>query len=177
MGERRNRLVLLGTVVRAHGVQGEVSVRADDADLARELTQQKVLWIQTGSAAAEERNIVSARMTAKGINLLLEGVNDRNGAELLRGARLFQKRSLLTTVGEGEFLTGDLTGLTAVTPEGRKLGRVADVEGAGEVMNLIVQTDGGEIQVPFAEPFLHEVRLDDDIVILEPPEDSETPES
>lgn len=170
MDERRDRLVLLGTVVRAHGVLGEVAVRADDADLARELTVQTALWVRAGDAAETEKKILSARMTAKGVQLRLEGVDGRNGAELLRGAKLFQRRSLLTTVGEGEFLTGDLTGLTAVTPEGRKLGRVADVEGAGEVMNLIVQTDGGEIQVPFAEPFLHEVRLDEGIVVLELPE-------
>ena len=78
---------------------------------------------------------------------------------------------------EGEFLTGDLTGLQAVTPEGQKLGPISDVAGAGEVMNLIVQTAEGELQVPFAVPFLHEVRLDEGIVILEPPEAEDEPAS
>ena len=41
----RDRLVLLGTVVRAHGVQGEVSVRVEDADLAEELVRSRRLWV------------------------------------------------------------------------------------------------------------------------------------
>lgn len=174
----KDRLVLLGTVVRAHGVTGELSVRTDDLSLAEEFQLQDRLLVETGANQRSDREVRSARVTAKGVILRLEGVSDRNGAELLRGAKLYQRRSMLKSVGEGEYLTGDLIGLEARTPDGKALGRVLAIEGAGEVQNLEIGSgrpgDRDAVQVPFAETFIDEVRLDEGVVILTPPEELET---
>jgi 16S rRNA processing protein RimM len=168
----RDRLVLLGIVVRAHGVQGEVSVRVEDADLGTEIvqSQNRRLWVEQDGAPREERTVESARGTAKGVNLRFEGIADRDAAQKLSGARLFQWRSKLTTVAPDELFTGDLIGLEARTPDGECLGKVGSLGGAGEVLILEIATSSGEeLQVPLAKPFIHEIRLEEGLVVLTPP--------
>lgn len=165
----RDRLVLLGTVVRAHGVRGEVSVRIEDVDLGEEIVRSQRLWVEAEGLPRAERKIESARHTGRGVNLRFEGIADRDAAQALRGARLFQWRSELATVGRDELLTGDLLGLEARTPEGEVIGRVESLGGAGEVLVLEIQTGAGEVQVPLARPFIHEIRLEEGAVVLTPP--------
>lgn len=165
----RDRLVLLGTVVRAHGVQGEVSVRVEDADLAEEIARSRSLLVELEGLPRAERAVESARHTAKGVNLRFAEISDRDAARALTGARLFQWRSKLTAVGADELLTGDLVGLEARTRTGARLGKVESLGGAGEVLVLEIATDAGEVQVPLAEPFIHEIRLEDGVVVLTPP--------
>lgn len=165
----RDRLVLLGTVVRAHGVLGEVSVRVEDADLAEEIARSSSLLIEVQGLPRVERTIETARRTAKGVNLRFTGIGDRDAAQALRGARLFQWRSKLMAVGADELFTGDLLGLEARTKEGVLLGKVESLGGAGEVLVLEIPTAAGEVQVPLAEPFVHEIRLEDGIIVLTVP--------
>ena len=182
MEGQNDRFVLLGTVVRAHGVCGEVTVRVDDPSLAREFQKQETLWIENGSSPRIQRKIESARAMAKGISIRLEGVCSRDEAELLRGARLFQKRSLLSTVGKDEYLTGDLVGLEVRTTDGDVLGRVSSVEEAGEVANLIVRgeaedSEEEDLQIPLAETFIHEISLEGGFISVTKPEEFPLSES
>lgn len=174
----KDRLVLLGIIVRSHGVRGEVCVRLDDLSLAKEFELQDDVLLEVKKGEHKLCNIKSARVTAKGAILLLEGVLDRDGAELLRNTKLYQHRSKLKTVGEGEFLTGDLVGLKAMSPDGKCLGVVLAVEGAGEVPNLEIgdEKTGSSrgfvrLQVPFADTFISEIKPDEGVVVLIPPQE------
>src|SRR5206468_7229199 len=53
-----------------------------------------------------------------------DGVEDRSGAEALRGARIFIPRSSFPTAGDDEFYWVDLLGLDVVNREGVHLGQV-----------------------------------------------------
>lgn len=53
-----------------------------------------------------------------------QGVESRNDAEALRGARVFVGRSSFPTADEGEFYWVDLIGLTVINREGETLGTV-----------------------------------------------------
>lgn len=164
-----DRLVLLGIVVRAHGIQGEVSIRVEDTDLGDELVRSDRLWVETEGVPRIERIVESARRTAKGINLKFEGIADRDDAQKLRGTRLFQWRSKFVTVAADEMFTGDLLGLEAWTLEGKRLGKVESLGGAGEVLILEIPTASGELQVPLAKPFIHEICLEEGKIVLTPP--------
>lgn len=168
----RDRLVLLGTVARAHGVQGEVSVRVEDDDLAMEIVRSQSLCVELPGQPGAERAIEGARRTAKGVNVKFAEVDDRDAAQALRGAKVLQRRSLLTCVDDDELFTGDLLGLEARTKDGERLGRVESL-GGGEILVLEIATAGGELQVPLAEPFVHEILLEEGVIVLTPPSEFE----
>src|SRR3954469_14616680 len=60
-----------------------------------------------------------------------DGIEDRNGAEVLRGARIFIPRSSFPTAGDDEFYWVDLMGLEVVNREGVRLGEVTDLMATG----------------------------------------------
>lgn len=93
--------------------------------------------------------------------LTLEGVIDRNEAELLRGVDVYLPREWIPPLEEGEFYVHQIVGLRAVTLSGEDLGTVKDVifTGANEV--YVVHGDAhGEILLPAIEDVIREIDLD-----------------
>jgi len=74
---------------------------------------------------------------------MLEGVNDRQAAEALRGMWIFLPEADAAELDEDTFWIHDLLGLTVQTGEGRLLGKVTDVlaTGANDVY-LIAPAEG-----------------------------------
>lgn len=157
--------VLLGVVIGAQGIQGEVKVKTftgepeavgdygplQDAGATRKF-QLKVLRLSKG-------DVVIAR---------IKGVEDRNAAEALKGTELHVLRSALPQAGEGEFYFADLVGLTAMM-SGRVLGSVTAVHNYGAGDMLEVKTDGGRsAMVPFTDDAVPVVDLAAGTVTVEP---------
>lgn len=157
--------VLLGVVIGAQGIQGEVKVKTftgepeavgdygplQDAGATRKF-QLKVLRLSKG-------DVVVAR---------IKGVEDRNAAEALKGTELHVLRSALPQAGEGEFYFADLVGLTAMM-SGRVLGSVTAVHNYGAGDMLEVKTDGGRsAMVPFTDDAVPVVDLAAGTVTVEP---------
>ncbi len=157
--------VLLGVVIGAQGIQGEVKVKTftgepeavgdygplQDAGATRKF-QLKVLRLSKG-------DVVIAR---------IKGVEDRNAAEALKGTELHVLRSALPRAGEGEFYFADLVGLTAMM-SGRVLGSVTAVHNYGAGDMLEVKTEGGRsAMVPFTDDAVPVVDLAAGTVTVEP---------
>ena len=72
----------------------------------------------------------------------IDGVNDRNSAELLRGIELFINRDELPELKDGEYYQADLIGMRVVR-DGITIGRVDNIQnyGAGDIIEL----DNGEM--------------------------------
>ncbi|MEK9970385.1 MAG: ribosome maturation factor RimM [Ferrovibrio sp.] len=161
--------VLLGVVIGAQGIQGEVKVKTftgepeaigDYGPLrdagATKTFQLKVLRLSKG-------DVVIAR---------IKGVEDRNAAETLKGTELHVLRSALPQAGDGEFYHADLVGLTAMM-SGRVLGRVTAVHnfGAGDMLEVKTATDGSggrSAMVPFTDDAVPVVDLAAGTVTVEP---------
>jgi len=157
--------LLLGVVIGAQGIQGEVKVKTftgepqaigdygplQDAG-ATKTFHLKVLRLSKG-------DVVIAR---------IKGVEDRNAAEALKGTELHVLRSALPQAGEGEFYFADLVGLTAMM-SGRVLGSVTAVHNYGAGDMLEVKTDSGRsAMVPFTDDAVPEVDLAAGTVTVEP---------
>ena len=59
--------------------------------------------------------------------LTVDGIPDRNEAELFPGAQLFLRRSELPVLGDEEYYEADLVGLRVVTDSGKDLGAITRV--------------------------------------------------
>lgn len=135
--------VCVGAIVGAHGVRGQVRVKSftdDPLDVAA-----------YGPVEDEDRTRrfkLKVMGEAKGLVIAkLDGVDDRDAAEALRGTRLYVSRDKLPETDEDEFLYSDLVGLRAETADGSVVGTVRGVAdfGAGEVLDL------GTFMVPFTK--------------------------
>lgn len=92
-----------------------------------------------------------------------DGVEDRNGAEALRGARIFIPRSSFPTAQGDEYYWVDLLGLDVVNREGVHLGKVKDLMSTGPQTVLVVEYEEAgkllERMLPFVAAYVDGVDL------------------
>ena len=92
-----------------------------------------------------------------------EGIDDRDAAEALRGARIFVPRSSFPSTTQDEYYWVDLIGLSVVNREGVTLGEVRELMATGPqtVLVLVYEQDGKaqERMIPFVSAFVDKVDL------------------
>jgi len=163
-------LLEFGYVARAHGIHGEIAIRAFDPG-SETLDAVDRLRVRTRSGEERELVIESLRPTPKEDILALEGVETREAAEALVGATVFVYREDLEPPAEGEYFQGDLVGLTAVDEAGQELGKVVEIWNTGEVPNIVIRAEGKpELIVPFADEFVPTVDVPGGKLVIRPPE-------
>lgn len=162
--------VLLGRVVGAHGLHGELRVRAE-GDLEGLLGVPQVWVAREGDAHGERREVVRARAGRPGeARIALGGVDDRDAAEALRGAELRARARDLPALPDGEFYAFELVGCSVVEPGGRTLGRVREIWETGASDLLVIEGDDGRDHlVPALEAFLAEVDLAARRIVVDAP--------
>ena len=97
-----------------------------------------------------------------------DGVDDRNVAEALRGARIFVSRSSFPAAQPDEYYWVDLMGLTVWNREGINLGVVQDLLSTGLQSVLVITDEAGgsrvERMIPFVSAFVDDVSLERKII-------------
>ncbi len=102
-----------------------------------------------------------------------EGLEDRNDAEALKGARVFVSRSAFPTPDADEFYWVDLIGLNVVNRQGEFLGQVADLMSTGphSVLRCVVPAaegqDATERLIPFVSAYIDSVSLADKRIVAD----------
>ncbi|MEO3757248.1 ribosome maturation factor RimM [Mycobacterium sp. B14F4] len=164
--------LVVGRVVKAHGVAGElvVEVRTDDPD-AR-FAPGGTLRGRSGKGGAErEYTIESVREHGGRLLIRLDGVADRSDADALRGTVfLVDSQELPPIEDPDEYYDHQLEGLRVRTTAGAEVGTVAEVlhTAAGEL--LAVRSGDREVLVPFVSVIVTSVSLADRLVEIDPPE-------
>lgn len=149
-------MILLGRIVGAHGIKGEVVVHSF-AHQPEDIAAYGPLSDKSGTRTFKLRVL---RVTPKGaIIARIAGVADRNAAEALKGIELFVAREKLPEPGDGEFYHVDLIGLAAVAPDGTRIGEIVAVQnyGAGDLLEIRIPGRKETELVPFNDDFVPEV--------------------
>jgi 16S rRNA processing protein RimM len=138
-----DRLVV-GRVLRPHGVRGELSVEVL-SDAPERFAPAAELGVGDPDGAKPLRTaVVAASRRHQGRLLLsLEGVEDRDAADRLRGAWLSIPAASARPLDPDEFWPHQLVGLAVVDRQGRERGRVADVVPGAAHDLLSVELPGG----------------------------------
>ena len=131
--------ILVGKIVAPQGVRGEVRVQT----YTQTPTDLKTLKLYSDKLSdnsfhfVRQLNPQSTVIIAK-----IDGVNDRNAAELLRGVELFINRSDLPELKDGEYYQADLIGMRVIRG-GIELGVVDNIQnyGGGDILEL----DNGDL--------------------------------
>lgn len=163
------RRILLGRVIGAFGVRGEIKL--DSFTEPREQILRYQPWILRDARGGErELSGVRARQTAKGIVARFPEVEDRDAAEALRGCEVYVPRSVLPPPAEGEFYWVDLEGLRVQTLEGVALGTVSHLfaTGANDVVVVHDGVDGRERMIPFVRPdFVRDIDFESGMITVD----------
>ncbi len=101
------RLLRIGRIARAHGVRGELLIRADDAG-STSLLDQESLYLRDAQGEVTTRRILGARVSQGEYRIRLDGVTDRDQADALRGQEVLLRRDQLPDPEPGEYYTDDL---------------------------------------------------------------------
>ena len=113
-------------------------------------------------------NVAEAKTHSDSVVAKITGIDDRNAAEALRGARIFLPRSSFPAASKDEYYWVDLIGLNVVNREGVALGCVRDLMATGPHSVLCVeysaiQEDGrattAERMIPFVSVYVDAVDL------------------
>jgi 16S rRNA processing protein RimM len=169
-------LLVVGVIVRPHGIHGElvVDVRTDDPGdrftVGRSLVTARAARGRD-PVATGDLTIDTVRPHQGRLLVTFDGIADRTIAEGLRGVLLcVDSGEVPPPQDPDEFLDHQLVGLAAVDEAGEKLGEVIRIEHAPASDLLHVRlTDGRTALVPFVRAIVPEVDVAGGRVVLTPP--------
>lgn len=163
--------VCVGKVVAAHGVRGQVKLKSFTQEPA-DVAAYGPLFDEAG---ARRFKVALSGVPKDGVFVArLDGVDDRNAAEALKGAKLYALRAALPEPAEEEFYYADLIGLRAETDDGELFGTVTAVHdfGAGDVLELR-KADGRTAHLPFSRLAVPLVDVKGGRIVVRPPDEIE----
>jgi len=162
--------LVVGQIVRPHGIRGEVVVEVTTDEPAARFTPGAALV--TDPATAGPLTIEAVRPHQGRLIVAFEGVPDRDGADALRGVKLcVDSAEVPPPTDPDEYHDFQLVGLTAVDLSGEALGDVVRVDHPPGADLLVLRLASGRTAlVPFVKAIVPTVDLDAGRVVLTPPE-------
>ena len=163
---KTNETVLIGKVGSPVGIKGEVRITLYAQD-STNLKEGKVLLLEragkTMSAAIERLRFQKDRPVVK-----LEGVDDRNAAEEIRGMEVSIYASDLEELPEGEHYVRDLIGCRVVdiADNNREVGVLKDViQNTAQSILEVETAEGKSVLIPAVDAFLR--GIDEEAGVIE----------
>ncbi|MDZ7288611.1 MAG: ribosome maturation factor RimM [candidate division KSB1 bacterium] len=163
----KQQLVMIGEIVRPHGLRGTVKVRATTENPQRFSLLQKV-QLQQKASTLGEYVIERLQVTNKDVYLKFRGVNDRNHAEQLLGAQLMIAREQCLPLAKNEYYQFEIIGLPVYTLMGESLGEIVDIESCPANDVWVIRDGRREKLIPAIQSIIHEVDLQNRRVIITP---------
>lgn len=152
---------IVGRIRRSHGVKGDVLVEPFTGTPGALLAPGVPVFLgrSAGPDPLVHDAVVVETMEVRGDGLLLriEGVSDRNAADLLRGRFLFVPIASLPAPAKDEVFLHDLVGMMVATDDGTDLGEVRGWFELPHGLLLEVRGVRGEILVPYHDEFVRHV--------------------
>ncbi len=158
--------LLLGEIVRPHGVRGELKMRVL-TDYPERIAQLEAVYLAaTPDAKHPARYTVGGLRMHQGDALLtLKQITDRNQAELLRGMYVMVDVRDAVPLENDEVYLFQLIGMEVRTIDGESLGKITDVLETGANDVYVVQGSAyGEVLIPVTSETI--IRTDTDAGVV-----------
>lgn len=173
--------ILIAKVTSVFGIKGELKliIYSDNPQNIEKYSLFNAAGAQVKIKITNKNKTVIGTSSGNPIVIVkIDGVNDRNAAELLRGCEFFADREEFADLDENEFYYSDLVGLDVIDMESKKIGKVLNVLdlGAGGIIEIkFDQTDTKNSlekidNFPFKNEFFPEVNLKENFIRFDSPE-------
>lgn len=144
--------IKIGKIVNTVGLKGEVKVYnySDSIEIYETIE----------SIYVEDRLTVIENVRAQKnmVILKLEGADDRNAAEALRGKELYITEDDLPELPEGQYYVRDLIGMSVTEEDGNLLGHVTDVlQNMAQDIFEVESENGKKLLIPKVDQFVLDI--------------------
>jgi 16S rRNA processing protein RimM len=162
------RYLLLGEILRPHGVRGELRMRIL-TDYPERINKLKIIYIGSDIDATDirEYHLEHMRMNQDYGLLKLAGLDDRDEADLLRALFVMIPIENAIPLEEGEFYLYQIIGLSVQTTEGQVIGTIREVleTGANDVY-VVDSPQYGEVLIPVTEETIVKTDIQAQVVTI-----------
>jgi 16S rRNA processing protein RimM len=163
-------LVVVGEVIRPHGLRGEVRVTSHTDHPGRfEGLEECVLWDPESDARAVWR-LNGARRQGEAVLLSLAGCESVEAARALVGRLVALPRAQALPPPPGHVYPWQLAGCRVVTEDGRPIGELSGVESSPAHDLWVVRDAEREHLIPAVAEIVVDVDVNARRVVIRPPE-------
>ncbi|CAB5506491.1 16S rRNA processing protein RimM [uncultured Gammaproteobacteria bacterium] len=163
-----SKRLLVGTINGLFGVQGWVKI------FSHTQPRKNILSYKPWHTQIDEQwqilEIVNGREQSKTIVAKIKDIDNREQARAMIGIDVYIEKSQLLKLKKGEHYWEDLIGLEVINRSNFVLGKVQNLMETGVNHVLIVQGEK-EHWVPYIEPFLCEVNIEKQQILVDWDED------
>lgn len=161
------KFLLIGTVIKAQGLKGEVSIHSFSGQPENLNTYDTLFLVDKHGNLSPELSIKRFRLHKGKAIVLFDRVRDRSHAELLAGMGVLVARESLPELAADEFYWHQLIGLTVSTVGGDGLGKLLHVFSNGAQDIMVIQDGDQEYLVPLSAGII--VSYNEQQLIIDPP--------
>ncbi len=152
-----------GRIHNTHGCHGWVKVESycDSPEVLASLPQ---VYRRVAGAYLPMRILDTGRKQET-VLMRLEGVDDMNAAELLKGVVLYAARADVP-LEDGAYFLADLPGLAVIDADsGKEYGTVKEISFSGGQNMLVIKTPAGDRLMPMVDAFLARVDVESGVFV------------
>lgn len=166
--DQKDRYVVLGVIIGVHGIAGMVKVKSFTQDPFAIGEYGSLLLGDTGKRI----EITELQPHKDVFRVRFQGVDDRNGAEALKGLELKIERDALPDIEAGEFYFDDLAGLSVKRDNDQVIGKIVAVVnfGGGDLLEIAVDGQNKTELLAFNEATVPVVDVAGGFVVINPPD-------
>jgi 16S rRNA processing protein RimM len=158
-------LIALGLIQKPRGLKGELLVKP---------YQDSSSTLRAGLSVSIKRadKIIQTKIQYVKISNLkywikLEGIDDRNQAEEISGGEIYCVQDQLAQPDMDEHFVFDLIGLVVLDKENNQIGVVRDLISNPANDILEIETNRGNVLVPFVKEFIKEISVEKKIIVID----------
>jgi len=148
--------IVIGRIISPRGIRGELKVSIESDEPER--------FLDLGSVLIGDRStpyvVRQARLFKGNALLQLDGIDDRDAAESLRGQLVLVPIEDALPLEEDEYYTFELVGLDVQEEDGTPLGKIDSIMATGANDVYVVKGPRGEIMLPAIQQVV--LRIDTD---------------
>lgn len=162
-------MLLVGEIRRPHGLEGEVSVEAHTDFLQRFVAGACLIW----KRGDKERPLILEAVRPHSGRLLMRfrGITTVEEASALTGGDLNVPETESVEAPADFYYSHAIEGWACRDSAGRQLGTVVALEQTAAGALLELRTPSGRTSlVPFVRPIVVEIRAEERLILLDPPE-------
>lgn len=164
-----NGQIVVGKVVKAHGIKGEVKVYPFSGNPEDFRGYRQLALFDPGHDVSRPYTVEQSRVMGNLVILQLAGLSGRSAAEALRGWEVRIARELLPTLGPGTYYWHELEGLPVITDAGQGLGRITSLLATTAHDILVITGGGGEYLIPAINECVAGLASDGKALVVTPP--------
>ncbi len=169
-GDWMKRLIVMGKIGVPHGIKGWVRINPFSANLDSLLAYpQWHIQVPEGDNILmyTEKDLQEARTQGGKIVAKLAGIDTREQAEAVKGCFISVHRDEFKPLAPDRYYWCDLVGMKVKTVDGELLGKVGDVFQTPSNDILVVDSDNGEILIPFLKKTVTQINHSGSVMVVD----------